>query len=345
MFGGRKPQYRFKTYRSDASPFFFFIDIFPLDLKLFDTPHSLALAKHIKNNPVMPLPMRIDRVYNGVSSILIRPNSPISFPLNESTLGIINPVPFLQLGIENLLFFTEIRSQQRLLRSVRKEKVKEWWENTRNLYGNLHQIEEDFAAFLKAYLYTILKAKINEEDITGAALEYCEIVNNICKERMLKNKILVEIKDAQKHVKLYREKTGKRREKLTIVKKVEYHPELIDIEVFNFSDTGFPKQVDFGNASLKNHGSIVAKYIPLLLYDDLQECMLQNTALLEKNEIKLLDPSFLLESNVIILLGSEEAENTDLNKYKWLSDLNEIDIEGILNSITQSLIAKSDTRI
>jgi len=340
MLKGYKPQYKFKTYKSDAAPFFFFIDIFPLDLKLFDTQHSLALAKHIKNNPVMPLPMRVDRVFNGESSILIRPNSPVSFPLNKSTLGIINPIPFLQMGIENLLFFSEIRSQQGLFRSLRKEKVREWWEKTRYLYGNLNQVEEDFSAFLKAYLYTILKAKINEEDITGAAMEYCEIVNKICKEKMLKNKILIEIKDTQESVKLYREKTVKRREKLSIAEKVEYHPELIDIEIFDFSDTGFPKQKDI---NLNTYSGIVSKYIPLLLYDDLQECMLQNIALLERNEIKLLNPSLLLENNVILLLSSEEIENSDLNKYMWLSDLNEVDIEGILNSITQSLIPTGNT--
>jgi len=345
MFGGRKIQYKFRTYRSDAAPFFFFIDIFPLDLKIFDTPHAIALANHIKNNPVMPIPMRVDRVFNGESSILIRPNSPITFPLNESILGIINPVPFLQIGIENLLFFAEIRSQQRLFRSLKKEKVKEWWENTRYLYGNLHQVEEDFSAFLNAYLYTIIKAKINEDDITKAAIEYCEIINNICKERMITNKILVEIKDTQERVKLYREKTAKRRKRLSVVEKVEYHPELIDIEVFNFSDNGFPKQMDFKNSNLKNYGSIVAKYIPLLLYDDLQECMLQNLALLEKNEVALLNPSLLLENNVVLLLGSEKAESSDLHKYFWLSDLNEVNIEGILTSITQSINPKSDTRI
>jgi hypothetical protein len=37
------------------------------------------------------------------------------------------------------------------------------------------------------------------------------------------------------------------------------------------------------------------KYIPLMFYDDLQECMLQNMRLLETNEMKLLDPSILLE--------------------------------------------------
>ena len=342
MFGGRKAQYRFKTYKSDAAPFFFFIDIFPLDLTIFNTPHSLLLAKHIKNNPVMPLPMRVDRVFNGDSSILVRPSSPVSFPLNESVLGIINPLPFLQMGFENLLFFTEIRSQQRLLRPPKKEKVKEWWENTRHLYGNLHQVEEDFSAFLKAYLYTIVKAKINEEDITGAAIEYCEIINNICKERMVKNKILVEIEATQERVKLYREKKAKSREKFSIVEKVEYHPELIDIEIFDFSNTGFPKQLDFEKTNLKDYSSIVAKYIPLLLYDDLQECMLQNIALLEKNEVALLNPSLLLENNVILLLGSEEAESSDLNKYNWFSDLSEVNIERILSLITQSLISKSN---
>ncbi|TFG03804.1 MAG: hypothetical protein EU542_01120 [Promethearchaeota archaeon] len=338
MFQTDKTQYKFKTYRSDASPFFFFIDIFPLDLKMFETSHSLALAKHIKNNPIMPLPMRIDRVFNGESSVLIRPNSPVSFPLNESIVAIINPIPFLQLGIEKLLFFTEIRSHQELLRSLKPQKVKEWWENTRYLYGNLRQIEEDFSAFLKAYLYTIIKAEINEEDITGAAIEYCEIVNNICKERMLKNKILVEIKDSQESVKLYREKKTKNREKLNIVKKMEYHPELIDIEVFNFSDIRFPNKNDFNNNIIKNHESYVAKYIPLLLYDDLQECMIQNISLLEKNVTELLNPSFLLENNVIILLHSEKIEDNDLNKYNWLSDLSEVNIQGVLNSITQIII-------
>lgn len=334
MFQTDKTHYKFKTYRSDASPFFFFIDIFPLDLKIFETPHSLALAKHIRNNPIMPLPMRVDRVFNGESSILIRPNSPVSFPLNESIVAIINPIPFLQLGIEKLLFFTEIRSSQHLLRSLNNQKVKQWWENTRYLYGNLRQIEEDFSAFLKAYLYTIIKAEINEEDITGAAISYCEIVNKICKEKMLKNKILVEIKDSQESVKLYREKKTKSREKLNIVKKMEYHPELIDIEVFNFSDISFPNKKEFNNDIIKNYDSRVAKYIPLLLYDDLQECMIQNITLLEKNETELLFPSFLLENNVITFLSSEKIEDNDLDKYNWLSDLNEVNIEGVLNSIT-----------
>jgi len=342
MFHRSKTQYRFKTYKSDAAPFFFFIDIFPLYLKNYNTPYTSVLATQIKNNPIMPLPMRVDRVFNGESSIIIRPNAPVSFPLNESILAVINPIPFLQLGIENLLFFTEIRSQEQLYRSFTQEKVNQWWKNTRFLYGNLHQLEEDFSAFLKAYLYTIIKSKINESDVKGAAIEYCKIVNDICKERMLRNKVIVEIKSRHENINLYQEKKGKSREKLKIVEKVEYHPELVDIEIFNFTENSFPKEENLKEFIKKNCDSIVIKYIPLLIYDDLQECMLQNITLLEKNEIELLDPSFLLENNVIMLLNSEESEINDLDEYNWVSDLSEVDIEGILNSITHSKISKSN---
>ena len=337
MFKRSKVQYRFKTYKSDAAPFFFFIDIFPLDLKLFDTPYSIALAEQIKNNPIMPLPMRIDKVFNGENSIIIRPTSPVSFPLNETTTAIINPIPYLQSGIENLLFFTEIRSQERLYRSLKQEKVSRWWDNTRFLYGNLHQVEEDFSAFLKAYLYTIIKAKINETDIIGAAIEYCEIINNICKEKMLRNKILVEIKNKQESVKLYREKESKHREKLKIITQTQYHPELIDIEVHDFSTNGFPNQENFKDSIASSSESFVTKYIPLLLYDDLQECMLLNLKQLEVNEPGLLDPSYLMENNVILLLKSEEIEDDYLTNYSWLTDLTGVDLEIIMKSMTQNL--------
>lgn len=337
MFRGSKTQSKFKTYKSDAAPFFFFIDIYPLDLEIFKNRLSSLLDKHITNNPIMPLPMRIDRVFNGDNSIVIRPNLPVSFPINKSTLAVVNPIPFLQWGIEKLIFFTEIRSQEQLFRPLNHKKACQWWENTRFLYGNLLQVEEDFSAFLKAYLYTIIKALVNEEDITGAAIKYCEIINDICKEKILRNKIIVETKGIQESVKLYQEKTGKSREKLKVVKKVEYHPELIDIEVYNFINSGFPKQEEIKNLKCKNYDNVIVKYIPLLLYDDLHECMLQNLRILEMNEIELLDPSVLLKKQVILLLNSEEPDNINLSKYSWLTDLSEVDIGVILNSIIQSL--------
>ncbi|MFW9972551.1 MAG: hypothetical protein ACFFDF_20360 [Candidatus Odinarchaeota archaeon] len=285
----------------------------------------------------MPIPMRIDRVFNGENSLIVRPKDPIVFPINKSVLAIINPIPFLQFGFEKLLFFTEIRSFEKFSLSLNQKGIKQWWEATRYLYGYLSQIEEDFSAFLRAYLYTIIKASINEVDIIGAAVKYCEIVNKICKDRLLRNTILVEINKKQKNVQLYKEKTTKYRNKLKIIKKSEVLPELIDIEVFNLSENAFLYEEKFKDSIDDNFNSYILKYIPLLFYDDLQECMLQNLKLLETNEVELLSPSYLLNKNVILIQKSEDLCEKELNKYSWLSNLSDINFGTIYNFITKSL--------
>jgi hypothetical protein len=54
MFQAKKPRFKFKTYKSDAAPFFFFIDIYPINLELITNPISALLAKKMINNPIMP---------------------------------------------------------------------------------------------------------------------------------------------------------------------------------------------------------------------------------------------------------------------------------------------------
>lgn len=337
MFRGNKPIYKFKTYKSDAAPFFFFIDVFPPNIDQFDNPRSSFLVNQIRNNPIMPLPMRIDRVFNGESSVIVRPSEPIIFPINESVSAIVNPIPFLQLGFEKLLFFTEIRSYENLSHSLNQKKINQWWEASRSLYGDLPQIEEDFSAFLRAYLYTIIKASINEEDIIGATIEYCEIVNKICENRLLRNTILVETNKIQKSARLFKEKKAKYRNKLKLVEKTEFHPELIDIEIFNLSENGFSSKGNFKDTTDKSLNNYVLKYIPLLFYDDLQECMLQNLKLLETNELELQSPSYLINKKVIIIQKSEDLHENELDDYSWLTNLSDINIETIFKFLIESL--------
>ena len=333
----KRPQYRFKTYKSDAAPFFFFIDVFPPNMDQFDNIRSSFLVNQIKNNPIMPLPMRVDRVSNGATSILIRPIEPIVFPISDSDSAIINPIPFLQLAFKKLLFFSEIRSFENFYRSLDQKKVARWWNSSRFLYGNLSQIEEDFSAFLRAYLHTVVKAHINGEDVNGAAIEYCEIINKICKDRLLKNTIMVELNKKQENVSLFKEKKNKYRVKRKIIEKTEYYPELIDIEVFDLYENGFSFEGNFKDMISTNSKGNVLKYIPLLFYDDLQECMLQNLKLLETNEVELLYPSYLLDKNVILIQKSEDLHEQELNKYSWLNKFSDIDIGRIYNSLTESL--------
>ncbi len=341
MFQKGKTQFKFKTYKSDAAPFFFFIDVFPLEPNRFDQPLFSFLSHQLESNPIMPLPMRVDRVFNGDYSIIIRPSEPITFPLSESELAIINPEPFLQFGLERLIYFTEIRSRETLFRSLKKSAVDQWWDTTRYLYGNLPQLEEDFSAFLRAYLYTVFKAWVNGDDIVGAATEYCTIINNICRDRMVRNSILVDVNKKQEQVKLFKEKQKKYREMFKIHKRTEYHPEIIDIEVFILLEKDIEDPEISVTSVKENRGNYkvdVLKYIPLLLYDDLQECMLQNLKLLEINEREMLDPAILLDSNVILIKKSDELLKNEINEnYNWLNNLTKGFITSIFNSLTTSL--------
>ena len=53
----KKTQVKFKTYKSDAAPFFFYIEIFPFDTSQYINPYVSSLIKTIEKNPIVPIPM------------------------------------------------------------------------------------------------------------------------------------------------------------------------------------------------------------------------------------------------------------------------------------------------
>ena len=120
--------------------------------------------------------------------------------------------------------------------------------------------------------------------------------------------------------------------KLIKVKEKQYHPELVDIEIFNYSNSNWPKDTSTKNGTVKE----VKKYIPLLFYDDLQECMLLNLQYLEDNEKKLLTPSILIEENIITIIDSKDYDDNFKIKNTWWSDFNNIKPDLFLDEMPQS---------
>ncbi len=329
-----KPIHKFKIFKSDAAPFFFYIDIFSPDLSTFKSPQLRNLLESIQTNPIMPLPMRVDRVYNGVQSVLIRPREPTSFLVMDDINAFINPVAFLQCGLKKLIYFTEVRAYENLFLSLKVEKVQKWWDSTKFLYSKLLRLEEDFSAFIKAYIHTVLKAKLNEEDLVSEAIKYCQIVSDTCNKRIKDNLIFIEKPHHEIKVSMYKEKVAKYYKKFKKVEEVQYHPELVDIDVFDLSERGFNTDLDKLNSILDELIPNEKKYIPILFYDDLLECMLQNLKKLDDGDENLLDPSLLLDTNVIILQKSEDLENLKIQNYSWFSTFDAIDLESIIQSIT-----------
>ena len=328
----KKTKFKFESYKSDAAPFFFYIEIFPFDTSLYSGPYISSLIKTIERNPIVPISMRVDRVSNGINSLIIRPTEIISFQISEEQLAVINPYRFLLSGVKNLIYFSEIRSSEKFFKSLSKKDVISWWESTRFLYGNLYRLEEDFSAFLKAYLHTMVRSYIEGDDLVSAAIQYCQILEDICKKRMEQNRILVEIDGEKSTVKLYKKKVKTYYKKLKKVTEKQYHPELVDIEVFNYSSSNWPKDTTTKNEIEKT----VKKYIPLLFYDDLQECMLLNLQYLEENEKILLTPSILIEENIITIIDLKDYDDSFKIKNTWWSDFNNIKPDLFLDEMPQS---------
>ena len=328
----KKTQVKFKTYKSDAAPFFFYIEIFPFDMPRYISPYLSSLIKTIEKNPVVPIPMRVDRVSNGDLSVIIRPREPISFQISEDKLAVINPYQFLLSGVKNLIYFSEIRSSEKFYKSLSSKNVMSWWEATRFLYGNLNRLEEDFSSFLRAYLHTMVRSYVEGDDLMSAAIQYCQIIEDICKKRMEQNRILVEIDGEESALKLYKEKTQTYYKKLKKVSEKQYHPELVDIEIINYSSSNWPKDTTTKNGIERE----VKKYIPLLFYDDLQECMLLNLQYLEDNEKILLNPSTLIEENIISIIDLKNFNDDFKIKNLWWNDFSNIKPELFLDKMLQS---------
>jgi len=282
------------------------------------------MLKSLGSNPVMPIPLRVDRVYNGEPSLLIRPREPISFPIGENWVYI-NPTPLLNLGIEKLIYLTEIRASIEFTTSLKVENVNRWWNSTRINYSKLKYIEEDFSAFLKAYIYTIVKAQLDFEDLNEAAIKYCELVRDICEKRINQNQILVEVKGKEVIKRLYKMKEGKVFEtRFKRTTKDLLYPDFVDIELMNHENMKL--QNEEKKVKIKSQ---VLKYIPLLFYDDLLECMLQNIAILEDYEGEIINPSSLIKKGILILLEDEPPKP---ERYSWFQDFDEIDINKIMDS-------------
>ena len=328
--------YKYKTYKSDAAPFFFYIDVIPAETAHFKYENHKELIEGNKFNPIIPLPMRVDRVFNGESSILIKPRDPISFPIEEDKIALINPTKFLKYGLKTLFSYAEIRATEEFLKSVSHKNVLKWWNLTRFLYGKLTTLEEDFSAFLRAYLYTILKAKINNEDLREAAIKYCSLIKKICSERLTEKKILIEIRGKQKIENFYQMKNKTIYPKLKKTQVKNLYPMFIDVEIYDFEECRYSKSID--ESSIRDKNSKILSYIPLLFYDDLLECMLQNLKKLENPEVKVIDPTFLLDNGIILLLESDQFNQFDSKIYTWQQGFSELNIAKIIEKINPTFI-------
>lgn len=283
------PNRLMKTYKNDLAPVGFYFDIF---------------TSEIFRIPVMPIPMRIDRLFKGESTFFILPDLiKLNRLINELDF-VLNMKSFLLAGINNLINFAKNKYKEKTFLTLKPETITRWFEKSIELKTNIPSLTDDFtflfSEFLKFYAYCENQGiDLKNEEYHSRLLKYCENVFIYFKERIEQNKFEIENKNTKRIVQFYKEK------------KDQYYPEIVSVEVKNLK-----------NKIKKMH------FVPYLIYDDIIDVFSYNKKLLYegfKNKINL---KIWSDNGIIYKRSNIEKFNPECDLIKFKLEI--IDLEHLL---------------
>lgn len=278
-----------KTYKSDLAPVGFYFDIF---------------TSEIFRIPVMPIPMRIDRLFKGESTFFILPDMiKLNRLINELDL-VLNMKSFLLAGINNLINFAKNKYKEKTYLTLKPETITRWFEKSIELKTNIPSLTDDFtflfSEFLKFYAYCENQGiDSKNEEYHSELIKYCENVFIYFKERIEQNKFEIENKNIKRIVQFYKEK------------KDQYYPEIVSVEVNNLKSK--KKKMNF---------------VPYLIYDDVIDVFSYNKKLLSEGSKNKINLKIWNNNGIIYKRSNIEKFNPecDLKNFK----LEIIDLEHLL---------------
>ena len=274
---------KLKTFKSDLAPIGFFFDLIPNDY--FEI-------------PIMPIPMRIDKLSNGQPNFFILPD--LSIENNKLNIDLKR---FLSIGLQNLVVYSKKKYKEMTNRDLKETKIIKWFEGSTSLNTEIYSLKETFSYVISEFLKVAYKIitndiQIEDNDYLSLILEYCTKMIKHSQDIIEDNIFFIKKDNSEENVKLYKEK------------KNTYHPEIIKIETFDFSI----------NKHLKKY------FVPYLIYDDLFECFSYNKQILIEHPERMLPMSLWIKNRII---NKEPIiDNFDVKKLAPNTiNLNDINIE------------------
>ena len=274
---------KLKTFKSDLAPIGFFFDLIPNDY--FEI-------------PIMPIPMRIDKLSNGQPNFFILPD--LSIENNKLNIDLKR---FLSIGLQNLVVYSKKKYNEMTHRDLKETKILKWFEGSTSLNAEIYSLTETFSYVISEFLKVAYKIitndiQIEDNDYLSLILEYCTKMIKHSQDIIEDNIFFIKKDNSEENVKLYKEK------------KNTYHPEIIKIETFDFSI----------NKHLKKY------FVPYLIYDDLFECFSYNKQILIEHPERMLPMSLWIKNRII---NKEPIiDNFDVKKLAPNTiNLNDINIE------------------
>ncbi len=286
--------------RSDGAPLIFFMDVISSDFP----------------NPILPMPLRIDMVTNGLPTNFIFPKKTTSIQIGNDiyTYNYFNLYRFF---LKNLIHYSKKTHLKVSYQDLKEKTIQKWWELSRNLKAKIPTYSHDLEFILEAYLEAFKSYKLSN-DLHAALMDYTNKLIDYCNTRLESNVIEIYYKQ---------DLLGKRMYK---IKKEHYFPDIFEYDV---------EEMVKGKKKIRRKA-----FIPIMIYDDLLECFLFNQMQLEKilnekNELKeeeiedqkvenheMISFDTLIEKKIIIKCSGDEKESTLINPNDIITKISFSDI-------------------
>jgi len=236
-----------KNYENDIAPIGFFFDFFPTDLFYI---------------PIMPVPMRVDRIFYGEPSYFIEPN--YEDILERDFELEINFKQFYTIGIKNLIAFGNEKYIEINNKSLEKKLIKQWFKKSTNIQTELTTLNQDFTYIIIKFLEMINNLNKNytrnqNYDYKSACKDYFENIIKYIEKKLLDNEIEILYKGEITTQKIY------------YVKRKKYFPRIVEIDTIN----------------LENGKKTAKGFVAYLIYDDLLDIFNYNLKLINEDNSNL----------------------------------------------------------
>jgi len=284
-----------KDYKKDIAPIGFFFDIIPTEL--FKV-------------PILPIPMRIDKVVKGELTYFIRFNLDKLYSLFKELNLFIDFKSFFIIGIRNLLDYAKKNSNEIAQHSFRKDLFRKWLYNSISIEIDIPDLTEDLTYLLSEFLKTysfINTLDVNDEIYMKELINYCDRIIAYFQERLESNSIQIKSNGDFKEEKMY------------FIKKSKYYPRIIEI---NIEKTRGSEKIDVKKM----------RFVPYLIYDDILETFFYNKKLLTSQKQEPYKFEFLQEKGIILKYTTITINELN-NSIKDVSELKKIELESLIDEI------------
>lgn len=280
------PPTKLKSFKNDLAPICFYFDLFTTE---------------IFKIPVMPVPMRIDKLTNGDGTLFIFPDLDQINEICENLGLIYNFESFFLTGIKNLIKYAKIKYKEITYRKLKTDIINNWFKKSKIIQSEILDLKISItfmiSEFLKTYSKIIDKYDTikNQNDYKSDLIQYSVKIINYFKDKIEENIFQIEKDEFIKKEQLY-------------TKKREYYfPNIIPVNIYD----------------LKKKKTRKMSFVPYLIYDDIFDLFIYNKKLLLENKQKPYKLN-LWNQNGIIKNGSNidkynskgHIQNINLNKLK-----------------------------